>query len=156
MVKVLAMMGKQPIFFLSDLEMIILRSIKYGYRTGSLSITQKRGIITYIPKPNKSRQYLKNWRPISFLSPVLTVPVWPRFTPVEDSRYTVINRDTFPKKINRVLTVPTLPRWCPGLRESYPRLSLGSPRSNHGAARCSPGSCRYGPVLPRLCTVMPR
>ena len=42
------------------------------------------------------------------LSPVLTVPVWPRFTPVEDSRYTVINRDTFPQKINCVLTVPAL------------------------------------------------
>ena len=31
------------------------------------------------------------------LSPVLTVPVWPRFNRVEDSRYTVMNRDTFRK-----------------------------------------------------------
>ena len=35
---------------------------------------------------------------VNSLSPVLTVPVWPRFTLVEDSRYTVMNRDTFPKK----------------------------------------------------------
>ena len=55
---------------------------------------------------------------LTVISPVLTVPVWPRFTPVEDSRYTVMNRYTFPKKINCVLTVPTLPRCCPGLRES--------------------------------------
>ena len=33
----------------------------------------------------------------NILSPVLTVPVWPRFAPVKDSRYTVMNRDTFPK-----------------------------------------------------------
>ena len=57
-------------FFWSDLGMFILRSINYGYRTGSLSITQKQGIITCIPKPNKSRHYLKNWRPISLLNVV--------------------------------------------------------------------------------------
>ena len=50
--------------------MLILRSINHGYRTGSLSITQKQGIITCIPKPNKSRHYLKNWRPISLLNVV--------------------------------------------------------------------------------------
>ena len=53
------------------LGMFILRSINYGYRTGSLSITQKQGIIiTCIPKPNKSRHYLKNWQPISLLNVV--------------------------------------------------------------------------------------
>ena len=57
-------------FFWSDLGMFILRSINYGYRTGSLSITQKQGITTCIPKPNKSRHYLKNWRPISLLNVV--------------------------------------------------------------------------------------
>ena len=44
-----------------------LRSLNYGYRIGSLSVTQKRGIITCIPKPNKSRHFLKKWRPISLL-----------------------------------------------------------------------------------------
>ena len=57
-------------FFWPDLGMFILRSIHYGYRTGSLSITQKQGIKTCIPKPNKSRHYLKNWRPISLLNVV--------------------------------------------------------------------------------------
>ena len=31
-------------------------------------------------------------------SPVLTVLVWPRLTPVKDSLYTMMNQDTFPKK----------------------------------------------------------
>lgn len=42
--------------------------MNYGYRTGSLSVTQKQGIITCIPKPNKCRENLKNWRPISLLN----------------------------------------------------------------------------------------
>ena len=42
--------------------------MNFGYRTGSLSITQKQGIITCIPKSNKPRINLKNWRPRSFLN----------------------------------------------------------------------------------------
>ena len=55
-------------FFWTDLRYFILNSLNFGYRTGSLSITQKQGIITCLPKPNKSPFYLKNWRPISLLN----------------------------------------------------------------------------------------
>ena len=55
-------------FFWIDLKMFILNSLNYGYKTGSLSITQKQGIITCLPKPNKSPFYLKNWRPFSLLN----------------------------------------------------------------------------------------
>ena len=44
------------------------RSVNYAYRTGSLSVTQKQEIITCPPKPNKSRENLRNWRPISLLN----------------------------------------------------------------------------------------
>ena len=44
--------------------------MNYGDRTGSLSVTQKQGIITCLPKPNKSKYNLKNWRPISLLNVV--------------------------------------------------------------------------------------
>ena len=43
-------------FFWIDLGFIILRSLNYAYQTGSLSVTQKQGIITCLPKPNKNRQ----------------------------------------------------------------------------------------------------
>jgi hypothetical protein len=33
-----------------------------------MSITQKQGVITCIPKPGKLRNLLKNWRPISLLN----------------------------------------------------------------------------------------
>ena len=56
------------LIFWTDLKIFILNSLNYGYRTGSLSITQKQGIITCLPKPNKSPFYLKNWRPISLLN----------------------------------------------------------------------------------------
>ena len=57
-------------FFWVDIGAFILRSINYGYRNGSLSVTQKQGLITCLPKPNKSRLSLKNWRPISLLNVV--------------------------------------------------------------------------------------
>ena len=53
---------------MTDIGIFILRSLNYGYRSGSLSVTQKQGIITCLPKPNKSRENLKNWRPISLLN----------------------------------------------------------------------------------------
>ena len=55
-------------FFWVDLGNFILKSVNYAYKNGSLSVTQNQGIITCIPKPNKPRQFLKNWRPISLLN----------------------------------------------------------------------------------------
>ena len=53
-----------------DLGIFVLRSINYGYENGSRSITQKQGVITCLPKQDKDRNYLKNWRPISLLNVV--------------------------------------------------------------------------------------
>ena len=46
-------------FFWIDIGVFVLRSINYGYITGPLSVTQKQGIITCLPKPNKCRYNLK-------------------------------------------------------------------------------------------------
>ena len=45
-----------------------MRSLKETLNKGQLSVTQKRGVITCIPKGDKPRQYLKNWRPITLLN----------------------------------------------------------------------------------------
>ena len=43
-------------------------SFNYAYEHGQLSISQRLGIISLIPKNNKDLEYLKNWRPISLLN----------------------------------------------------------------------------------------
>ena len=55
-------------FFFNDLGPYFLKSVNHAYKVGDISMTQKLGIITLIPKGDKSRHYLKNWRPISLLN----------------------------------------------------------------------------------------
>ena len=56
--------------FWTDIRVFVLSSLNYAYRTGNLSVTQKQCIITFLPKPNKNRHFLKNWRPISLVNVV--------------------------------------------------------------------------------------
>ena len=51
----------------------IVLSVNYGFSKGKLSITQREGIITCIPKENKPRQFVKNYRPISLLNCVYKI-----------------------------------------------------------------------------------
>ena len=55
-------------YFWSYLKYFMIRSFNYAYNNGHMTTSQKSGIITLIPKGNKDRQYLKNWRPISLLN----------------------------------------------------------------------------------------
>ena len=55
-------------FFWIDIKHILLASLNYALQNGKLSTDQKRGIISLLPKKDKDRLYLKNWRPISLLN----------------------------------------------------------------------------------------
>ena len=55
-------------FFWKDVGIFLLRSVNYSFDKGELSITQKQGIISILPKGDKPREFLKNWRPISLLN----------------------------------------------------------------------------------------
>lgn len=55
-------------FFWIDIGHFLVRSINHAFDTGELSITLKQGVITCIPKGNKDKRYIKNWRPISLLN----------------------------------------------------------------------------------------
>ena len=113
---------------------------------------------------------LEIYQCFSSLSPVLTVPVLPRFATVTTSRYTVINRGIIPTKIDRVLTVTVLPRCSPGfgpgsttVSSRYRPLCPGFTMFTTVASRFIP-VCRGGvPVQPGVdpmtagpATVLPR
>ena len=55
-------------FFWNALGAFVVDSFNYAFQRGSLSISQKLGIITLIPKKSKDLEHLKNWRPISLLN----------------------------------------------------------------------------------------
>lgn len=51
----------------------VVRALNESFRKGELTSTQKQGIITCIPKGDKSRDEIKNWRPISLLNVVYKI-----------------------------------------------------------------------------------
>ena len=55
-------------FFGDRLKYFILQSLNFAFETGELSVSLRTCIINCLPKGDKPRQFLKNWRPISLLS----------------------------------------------------------------------------------------
>ena len=53
--------------FWIDIKRYLIKSYQHSYSTGMLSITQRRGVISLIPK-KKDPLNLKNWRPLSLLN----------------------------------------------------------------------------------------
>ena len=55
-------------FFFLDVGKFLLRSINCSFDKGEISVTQRQGVITCIPKEGKDKRFLKNWRPITLLN----------------------------------------------------------------------------------------
>ena len=55
-------------FFWIKLKYFVYRSINLCLNMGELSTTMRQCVITCLPKGEKPREYLKNWRPISLLN----------------------------------------------------------------------------------------
>ena len=55
-------------FFWINIKNLVIDSFNYGFASGQLSIDQKRGIISLIPKKDRDRLIIKNWRPITLLN----------------------------------------------------------------------------------------
>ena len=53
------------LFFWELLGQDLVDSLNHAFEVGEMSILQKRGVITLIPKKNKNKAFLDNWRPIS-------------------------------------------------------------------------------------------
>ena len=54
--------------FWDDLSPFLVAALNSSFTQGHLSISQRRGLITLIPKKDKPLQHLKNWRPICLLN----------------------------------------------------------------------------------------
>ena len=54
--------------FWNDIGEILIKALNYTYDTGSLSISQRRGIVKLIPKKDADLTSIKNWRPITLLN----------------------------------------------------------------------------------------
>ena len=79
--------------FWIELGVFVRRSLNYGYTIKELSITQKQYIITCIPKDNKPKIFLINWRPLTLLDTVYKLAsgtIANRIKTVLDS---IINKD---------------------------------------------------------------
>ena len=55
-------------FFWIDLKFFITNALNFSFENESLSITQRLGIVTSIPKGDKDKTQLKNWRPLTLLN----------------------------------------------------------------------------------------
>ena len=59
--------------FWRNSKYFILNSLNFAYESGNLSVSQKLGIIILLPKPDKDKKLLTNWRPISLLNHVYKI-----------------------------------------------------------------------------------
>jgi len=60
-------------FLRGKLGPLVVRAINSGFEKGEMSQSHKEGVITCIPKGDKPREFLKNWRPITLLNTVYKI-----------------------------------------------------------------------------------
>jgi exonuclease III len=54
--------------FWSEVKHLLLASFNWSFNNGLMTVSQRQGILTLLPKKEKDTRYLKNWRPISLLN----------------------------------------------------------------------------------------
>ena len=54
--------------FWEDIEDLVYKSLNHAYDIVKISIEQKRGIVTLIPKKELDELYIKNWGPTTLLN----------------------------------------------------------------------------------------
>ena len=60
-------------FFWRQLGPFVVKALNEGFRDEEMSATQKEGLITCVPKADKPKDQIKNWRPISLLNVIYKI-----------------------------------------------------------------------------------
>ena len=55
-------------FFWPDIKFMVFNSFMHAFESKTLSVEQRRAILTLLPKGDKDIRFLKNWRPLSLLN----------------------------------------------------------------------------------------
>ena len=55
-------------FFWRNLKTFVINSVDHSFDNNRLSVCQSLGIVSLIPKGEKDKRYLTNWRPITLLN----------------------------------------------------------------------------------------
>ena len=79
-------------FFWNDIKDYLFNSYKYSIENGNLSITQKRGVISLLPKKN-DLLLLKNWRPLTLLNVDYKILAKVIATRIKEALIHLINKD---------------------------------------------------------------
>ena len=81
------------------LGIFLVRFLNYSFKNGHLSLSQRQGMNTLIPKSGKSKDRIENWRPVSLLNTtpnILSAAIANRLRKVMD-KLTSINQKGFMK-----------------------------------------------------------
>ena len=54
--------------FWNDIKIPLVKCLNESLDNGKLSVSQRQGLIIYIPKEGKAKHFLKNWSPITLLN----------------------------------------------------------------------------------------
>ena len=55
-------------FFWRDVKYFVINSVDFAFDSGRLSVSQSLGIVSIIPKGEKDKRFLTNWRPLTLLN----------------------------------------------------------------------------------------
>ena len=80
-------------FFWSDIKHYIIRAVDYAFETNKLAKSQSLGLINIIPKGEKDKRYICNWRPLCLLNSLYKLVSGALAERIKPTLDTVINTD---------------------------------------------------------------
>ena len=108
--------------FWIQIKDLVFQAYQHSFKEGEMSIDQKRGVITLIPKTSKDLRHLSNWRPISLLNTDYKILAKALSTRLQKVLPCIINPDQTGYVKNRFIgdnirTIDDILRFCESQRK---------------------------------------